>query len=171
MATFPPRPSRTPRRRPPAVAGFLAWLLPGLGQLYVGRPVKAALFFVAILTTFLVGWLLTDRTAVDPDRFRLDFAGQIFLGLPTLVALGIGADRVLDHMPTFFEVGRLYVLVAGLLNIVAICDAIGEAIGRDRSVLAGRLDAARAASVTDVVDDLAKASPPIETGIGPEASP
>ena len=113
--------------------------MPGLGQLFLGRPMKALLFFAAILPTFLVGWALTDLTAVDPQRFRLDFAGQVFLGLPTVAALAVGGDRVLASMPPFFEVGRLYVLVAGLLNVVAICDAVGDAIARDREVLAVRL--------------------------------
>jgi TM2 domain-containing membrane protein YozV len=113
--------------------------VPGLGQLYLGRPLKALLFLAAILPTFLVGWALTDLTAVDPQRFRLDFAGQVFLGLPTFGALVMGADRVLASMPPFFEVGRLYVLVAGLLNLVAVCDAVGDGIHRDREVLAARL--------------------------------
>jgi len=140
MAPFPPRPSRTPRRRPPALAALLGWLLPGLGQLFLGRPLKALLFFSAILTTFLVGWVLTGLTAVDPQRFRLDFIGQAFLGLPTFAALSIGANQTLESMPAFFEVGRLYVLVAGLMNVVAICDAVGDAISRDRQILAERLE-------------------------------
>ena len=128
-----------PHRRPPLVAALLGWLVPGLGQLYLGRPLKALLFFAAILPTFLVGWALTDLTAVDPQRYRLDFVGQVFLGLPTFGALAVSADRVLASMPPFFEVGRLYVLVAGLLNLVAVCDAVGDGIARDREVLAGRL--------------------------------
>jgi len=139
MAPFPPRPSRTPRRRPPALAALLGWWVPGLGQLFLGRPLKALLFFTAIVPTFLVGWALTDMTAVDPQRYRLDFAGQVFLGLPTFAALVVGAEQVLESMPRFFEVGRLYVLVAGLLNLVAVCDAVGDAIARDREVLARRL--------------------------------
>ncbi len=140
MAPFPPRPSHTPRRRPPALIAFLGWLVPGLGQLFLGRPLKATLFFVAILATFLVGYKLTGFTAVDPRHFRLDFAGQILLGLPTLGALAVGAGPGLESVPPFFEVGRLYVLVAGLLNLVAVCDAVGEAIAQDREVLALRLD-------------------------------
>ena len=42
----------------PALAGFLAWLVPGLGHLYQGRRAKAALFFVCIMGTFIYGCYL-----------------------------------------------------------------------------------------------------------------
>lgn len=147
------------------MAAFLGWLAPGLGQLYLGRPLKALLFFGAILPTFLVGWKLTGFTAVDPQRFRLDFAGQLFLGLPTFGALAVTADHVLSAMPPFFEVGRLYVLVAGLLNLVAICDALGDAISRDRELLAARL-AHREREAAQQDTDVAPPPEPTPTPLG-----
>lgn len=42
----------------PVLAGFLAWLIPGLGHLYQGRRGKAGMFFVCIFGTFLYGLYL-----------------------------------------------------------------------------------------------------------------
>ncbi len=77
-------PARLPLRRPPLVAAVLGWMLPGLGQVYVGRAMKGSLFFLAILPTFLIGWTLSDFKAVDPEMYGLDFAGQIFCGGPAV---------------------------------------------------------------------------------------
>lgn len=146
-------PRRLPLRRPPLLAALLGWILPGLGQLYVGRPVKALLYLAAILPTFVVGWWLTDLTIVDPDAYGLDFVAQAFLGGPTLAAVELGAGRVLERMPPHFEVGRLYVQVAGLLNLVAVCDALGDAIWLDRrrDRVARRLGIRRAAVARDLM--------------------
>ncbi len=44
--------------RSPALAAFLSWLVPGLGQLYQGRRFKGGLFMGVILFTLVVGmWL------------------------------------------------------------------------------------------------------------------
>lgn len=133
LQASPPQ-KRLPWRRSPGVAALLGWVLPGLGQVYAGRPGKGALLLLAILPTFLVGWALTGFTIVDRQHYELDFIAQAFLGGPTAAALHFGAGHVLDHMPRFFDVGRLYVQVAGLLNLVAICDAVGEAIRQGRRV-------------------------------------
>jgi hypothetical protein len=124
---------------------LLGWIWPGLGQLYVGQPRKAALFLVAILPTFAVGWWLTDFTCVDPSRYGLEFAAHALLGGPTALALELAGEGTLEALPRWFEIGRLYAAVAGLLNLVAICDALGEVIAHNRRV-AGLQAAARRAS-------------------------
>lgn len=163
MSDPSPLPARSPGRRPPALAALLGWILPGLGQLYVGQGLKATLFFVAIVPTFLLGWVLTDFTGVDPSAYTLDFVGQAFLGGPTLGAVALASGHVLDAMPPFIEVGRLYLLVAGLLNLVAVCDAVGEAIARDRAVMSLRLEqasaATRAGRETALADDVPASAP------------
>ena len=73
---------------------------------------------------------------MDPEQYRLDFLAQAFLGGPTAWALRWGPEPALTAMPRFFDVGRLYVQVAGLLNLVAIADAVGEGIRQNRRVMA-----------------------------------
>ena len=157
---------RLPWRRSLGLTALLGWLLPGLGQLYVGRPLKAILFLASILPTFLVGWALTDFTIVAPQRHGLDFVAQIFLGGPVLGALAATADRTLEFMPPFFDVGRLYVQVAGLLNLVAISDAIGEGIAHNTKVLDLRArrreeEALAARAATEHVGLVGPSSPPL----------
>jgi hypothetical protein len=137
-APHPPPSAVLPRRIPWRRSAFLAtafgWALPGLGQLYAGQPRKALLFLAAILPTFLVGWWLTDFTAVQPAAQPLPFAAQVFLGGPTLLAWRLAEGHLIQDLPTFLEVGRLYTWVAGLLNLVAVCDAVGDVIEHNRFV-------------------------------------
>ena len=51
----------------PAMAGLLAWLIPGLGHWYQGRRAKAVLYFVAIMGLFVFGLYLGGGSYVDPD--------------------------------------------------------------------------------------------------------
>jgi len=157
----------------PALAAFLAWLIPGLGHLYQGRTAKAALFFICIMGTFVYGLSLGSSPAMglgrvvycswrDGDK-RLPYLCQIGVGLPALPAV-VQALRVRDgkeplfggfmsppppsghregndgfnefdeygqptldtlhyHLARFFELGTVFTMVAGLLNVLAIYDA------------------------------------------------
>ena len=122
-------------------------MIPGLGQVYAGQPRKGALFLLAILPTFLVGWWLTDFSAVQPTKRTLEFLAQVLLGGPTVAAASLSEGRMLEELPRFLDVGRLYTWVAGLLNVVAICDAIGEVIQHNRTVDALWLARQKAAPV------------------------
>jgi hypothetical protein len=121
-------------RRSAFVAAALGWLLPGLGQIYVGRPGKAFLMFVAIGGLFYLGLYLTGFTCVNPQTYSLEFAAHAFLGGPTAAAYLETRDLVITQPMPWFEVGRLYAAVAGLLNVVAICDALGEVLAHNKRV-------------------------------------
>jgi len=85
------------RLKDPAIAGLLAWLLPGLGHLYQGRWAKAALYLVSILGMFLWGLYLSSSPGTGPARavylsfrtgdVRLYYLGQVGIGLPALPAV------------------------------------------------------------------------------------
>lgn len=83
----------------PALAAVLSWLVPGLGQLYQGRTLKAVLFMVSLTGIFLVGMRLGDGKVVysswrASDR-RLHFLGQA----------GIGAAAIPAMLQSFFTSG------------------------------------------------------------------
>ncbi len=148
----------------PALAGFLAWLFPGLGHLYQQRYGKALLYFVCIMGTFLYGCYLGSDKEYGPARVvyyswktgdkRLYFFAQAGLGIATLPAL-IQANRGTEERPPFwnsafappraeyqewsdqptldmlvgkmhryFELGTIFTVIAGLMNVLAIFDAI-----------------------------------------------
>lgn len=145
----------------PALAAFLAWLLPGLGHWYQGRRHKAILFFVCILGTFIYGLYLGEGRVVyaswrDEDR-RPHYFCQVAVGLPALPALlqaqrakpipfpfyedfmvppqvtpeggpgprPDGLDTLHKRLNRYWELGTVYTMIAGLLNILAIYDAWG----------------------------------------------
>jgi hypothetical protein len=137
-ATLPDR-SRLPGFRSPLLAGVLGWVVPGLGHVYAGRPGKGALMFLAIVPAFALGLWLTAFTCVNPRTYSLEFVAHAFLGLPTGLALHFTEGMRLEELPRWFEVGRLYAAVAGLLNVVAISDALGEVIRHNDEVRRLRL--------------------------------
>jgi hypothetical protein len=137
--------------REPSLAALLAWLWPGAGHLYQRRTAKGLLFMVCILSTYFFGLALGEGKVVyaswnQTDR-RWQYPLQIGVGLPALPAIvqsmaqrrgaalfgGIMAPpRDQNELSEWhyrlnqrFELGTLYTMVAGLLNILAIWDAYG----------------------------------------------
>ncbi|NQT41353.1 MAG: hypothetical protein HQ581_27945 [Planctomycetes bacterium] len=148
----------------PVLAGFLAWLIPGLGHFYQGRIAKGLLFFVCILGTFSygvvlggnsdVGWGRVVYASLERGNVRLPYFCQIGAGLPAMPALvqamrirsgkaaiwggfmappSFSESQSLHNRPTlnelhskldrYFELGTVYTMIAGLINILAIYDA------------------------------------------------
>lgn len=136
----------------PVKAAILAWLVPGLGHLYQGRRAKGLLFMVCILGTFFYGMVLSEGRAVyaawtDWDQ-RYAYICQVGVGAPALPALvqtylvrsgreplagGIMAPPATPgelndlhrRLNRYFELGTVFTMIAGLLNILVIYDAWG----------------------------------------------
>jgi len=136
----------------PAIAALLAWLIPGLGHLYQRRTAKGILFMVCILSTFLFGLFQSGGHAVYASwtdwHKHYSYLGQVGVGLPALPALvqtylvrsgkeplfgGIMAPPATPQelndwyrkWNRYMELGSVYTVIAGLLNILAIYDAWG----------------------------------------------
>jgi len=171
----------------PALAAFLSWLVPGLGQLYQGRSFKGAIFMASILGTFLAGMWIGGGNVVyaswRPGEKRWAFLGQAGIGaaaIPAVVQASrvggsarqpLGAagwfappllrgqvvsdayrERVIARDPDigredftgprfmprqpgdqlslwhrrlgrFFDIGTLYTMLAGMLNLLVVYDA------------------------------------------------
>jgi hypothetical protein len=138
--------------RNPNLAALLAWLVPGAGHLYQRRTGKGLLFMLCILGTYFFGLALGEGKVVyaswnQVDR-RWQYPLQLGAGLPAMPAIlqsvlvrraqepilgGLmappsSAEELSDWHKTLnmrFELGTLYTMVAGLLNILAIWDAWG----------------------------------------------
>src|SRR5947209_7462575 len=96
----------------PYRAAFLAWLVPGLGHIYLGRTGKAILYATCILSLYFLGFALGEGKIVywrwvnplnNPEKFCLHYVGQFFVGLPALPALIQGTLRYLDLGPIFWS--------------------------------------------------------------------
>jgi hypothetical protein len=102
-------------------AYVLAWLLPGLGHLYLGKKQKAWLFLTSILGLYLVGLAIGGFRTVGADDNPYYYAGKFGSGVTMLCAWALGAEKPFPT-PTmsllWFDPGLLYVAVAGLLNLV-----------------------------------------------------
>jgi TM2 domain-containing membrane protein YozV len=101
-----PQPPKTvpPPQTPSFFAGFLSYLVPGLGQIYQGRVGKGLLFLVCLYGMFFYGMYLGSWSNVYlPDVaeqagsrlprpvanvwYRLPFAGQFWIGIAAWPAL------------------------------------------------------------------------------------
>ena len=109
----------------PALVLLVGWLIPGAGHLLVGKYIRAALLFASILGMYLVGLGLQGKIYTTSTGDILDIlglAGDLGSGLLYVVSrvLGLGADSV---QVTTADYGTRFIVVAGLLNVIAAVDA------------------------------------------------
>jgi TM2 domain-containing membrane protein YozV len=119
----------------PALALLLGWLIPGAGHMLLGKWIRGLILFAAILTMYLIGLGLAGKVYTPNTGDVLDilnFAGQLGMGLLYALArmFGWGATSVVN---TLADYGTKFLVVAGLLNIVAAVDAHSLANGRKAS--------------------------------------
>lgn len=117
---------------PPAFVLVAGWLIPGAGHLLLKKWVRALLLFVSIFFMFVIGIALQGKVYTPNTGELLDmlnFAGDLGTGLLYVMA------RVFDMGATSVQLatadyGTKFIVVAGLLNIVAAVDAHSLANGR-----------------------------------------
>lgn len=116
----------------PGVAAAVAWLLPGVGHILLGKRQKGLIFLLAIPVMFGIGLALSGR--MFPFDFSQPLAGLAAIaargvGLPAFVAgwLGLGQGVV---TAASYEYGNTFVIVSGLLNMLVALDAFDVASGR-----------------------------------------
>jgi TM2 domain-containing membrane protein YozV len=126
--------------RNPIVAALLSWLVPGLGQIYQGRTRKGLIVMLPILATVLAGlWLTAGRAAFWDPRpgagrqhlFFLATQGEIgCVAIPAIASAklfaGSGEDLSTWHrrLGRFYDIGWLYTVIAGFMNLLVIYDAL-----------------------------------------------
>jgi hypothetical protein len=120
----------------PALVLLAGWLIPGAGHFLVGKWVRALLLFAAILTMYIIGLALAGQIYQPNTGDLLDmlgFVGQLGTGLLYVLArfFGWGAASVVN---TLADYGTKFLVVGGLLNIIAAVDAHNLANGRKASL-------------------------------------
>jgi hypothetical protein len=116
----------------PVLVGLAAWLIPGAGHLLVGQRGKGLVFLLILPLMFVLGLALEGRLfPFEPAQPLVALAAiaDVGIGVPYFVAkaLGQGAGRVIA---VTYEYGNTFVIVAGLLNLLVVCDAWDIASGR-----------------------------------------
>lgn len=114
------------------LAGLAAWLVPGAGHFVLGLRGFALTYFLAISIPFLVGLALGGvRDTVSPRGNPWLFLAELGVGSYTLAAWMIGSRLGPDAAFTSYypgaDVAQIYLSVAGLLNVLAILDALSRA--------------------------------------------
>ena len=111
-------------KKNPALALLLAWLLPGAGHWYVGRRGRGALLCFVLVAMFALGVLLTDGGCVDLGRHPYASVLQAFQGLVAGAALLLTAGAPELSPARLNDLGMLFTLVGGALNVLLIADAL-----------------------------------------------
>ena len=118
----------------PAVA--LAWLVPGGGHFLLKRPGRAALLMASITSMFVCG-LMMQGAMFSPASGDLlttlintgGFVGDVASGILYLMSAWLGYNQP-DTAGAVHDYGTKFLVVAGLLNILAMVDAFEIATGR-----------------------------------------
>jgi len=107
------------------LVALAAWFAPGAGHLWSGQRVKGIVFMVVLPVMFGVGLALQGRLfPFEPGQPLVALAAiaDVGIGLPYLIAraLGLGGGAVIA---VTYEYGNTFLIVAGLLNLLVVCDA------------------------------------------------
>jgi hypothetical protein len=142
MATTPPAKAVTTSRKiektseakSPLFSSALlvGWLVPGAGHLLSRRWVRGGLLFAAIGLMFILGLLMQGKLYTpnpsDP-LVLLGFIGDLGSGLLYMGGRIFGAGQTPVQVVTA-DYGTKFIVVAGLLNVIAAVDAHNIKIGR-----------------------------------------
>ncbi len=116
----------------PYLVFFLSWLVPGLGHLLQKRRLKAAVFFLAILSLLAMGIVMKGKfydTSIMHPLLLLGFLGDLGSGALYFIIRfsGLAAG---DIQAVTFHYGTTYMAAAGLLNYLVALNAFDIAKGR-----------------------------------------
>ena len=120
---------------PPALVLIAGWLIPGAGHFLLRKWIRGTLLFLSIFLMFTIGIALQGKVYSPNTGELLDmlnFVGDLGAGLLYLVARVMDVGTAPIQLATA-DYGTKFIVVAGLLNIVAAVDAHSLANGRKRS--------------------------------------
>jgi hypothetical protein len=114
------------------LAVALAWLVPGLGHIFLKRYRRGLGFLVLVLAALWIGWSLEGNlprpVPNSPLSYLATFA-EIGVGLPYFF-LRYGLHYEGNLVAPGFEYGSAFLLTAGLMNLLLILDAWDIASGK-----------------------------------------
>lgn len=114
------------------LAPALGWLIPGAGHMIQKRWVRGALLLISIVTLFVLGLMMRGRIYKANGGDILDilgFIGDLGAGGLYLVTLAQDWGQGAIAFATA-DYGTRFMIVAGLLNFIAVADAYHIAIGK-----------------------------------------
>ena len=110
---------------------IVGWLIPGAGHFLLRKWGRGALLALSILTMFVLGVAMQGKVYSSAHDIldMLGLVGDLGSGLLYIVTriLGLGSDSV---QVTTADYGTRFIVVAGLLNVIAAVDAHNLRTGR-----------------------------------------
>jgi len=114
------------------VAPALGWLIPGAGHIIQRRWIRGLLLLISIASLFVLGLMMQGRIYRPNGGDILDmlgFVGDIGAGAFYIVTLAMDwGQGAIAHATA--DYGTKFMIVAGLLNFIAVADAYHIAIGK-----------------------------------------
>jgi hypothetical protein len=114
------------------LAPAVGWIIPGAGHMIQKRWIRGGLLLVSIGTLFVLGLMMQGHIYKANGGDVLDmlgFIGDLGAGAFYIVSLslnwGVGAIALATA-----DYGTKFMIVAGLLNFIAVADAYHIAIGK-----------------------------------------
>jgi hypothetical protein len=127
-----PMPATAGQKKMAIAALVLGWLIPGAGHWLLRRWYRGLLLFISVAVMFVLGVLMEGKVYAFNTGDILDilgFIGDVGAGLLYVVTRtmdwGRGAIQV-----AVADYGTKYIIVAGLMNIIAAVDAYNIGIGK-----------------------------------------
>lgn len=114
------------------IAPAVGWFIPGAGHMMQKRWIRGLLLFMSIVTLFLLGLAMQGRIYKANGGDILDmlgFVGDIGAGALYLMSLAMDWGQGAIAIATA-DYGTKFMIVAGLLNFIAVADAYHIAIGK-----------------------------------------
>ena len=114
------------------IAPLAGWLLPGLGHFIQRRWIRGLLLMLAVFIMFFAGVGMQGKVYGFNTGDLLDilgFVGDVGSGLLYFIARSLDWGGG-DIQRAVADYGTKYIVVAGLLNIIAAVDAHQIAIGK-----------------------------------------
>lgn len=133
MSTAPNKPAERKQGQQgfvylPLIAG---WLIPGAGHFLIGKWIRGTLLAVSIIAMFILGLAMQGKlySSAQDILDMLGVAGDLGSGLLYFISrvAGWGGQPV---QTTVADYGTKFIVVAGLLNVIAAVDAHNLRTGR-----------------------------------------
>jgi len=116
------------------IAPAVGWFIPGAGHMIQKRWIRGALLFLSIVSMFLLGLAMQGRIYKANGGDILDilgFVGDAGAGALYIMTLAMDWGQGAIQLATA-DYGTKFMIVAGLLNFIAVADAYHIAIGKKK---------------------------------------
>ncbi len=124
----------TPNMTMAVVAPAVGWLIPGAGHLIQKRWIRGLLLMVSIVAMFIIGLQMQGKIYTPNTGDLLDmlgFIGDLGAGGLYIVTRALDAGQGAIHRAVA-DYGTKFIVVSGLLNVIAAIDAHHIALGKKK---------------------------------------